>query len=214
MKKVNKSKLKKESPDQSDVSDLGQRENQGRFPQIDGIINQNQASGTLNQERTETKHLLLEDEFKQKQYKESLEETEKFEVASSVNNFDISFVSSDNSLYCICKKSKINVYILNAIHARNGFTQNAFFPIITLHCCLAKISGKMFIYFVVIKFQIFLIQNQFFFHDINLDKSTDSSARLDMPVDENNDAYFEKKCLTGNSKPTLDAKILDKKAHY
>ena len=120
-------------------------------------------------------------------------------------------------LYIVfAKKAMINVYILNAIHARNGFTQNAFFPIITLHCCLAKISGKMFIYFVVIKFQIFLIQNQFFFHDINLDKSSlqilvqDWTCQLTKIMMR----ILKKKCLTGNSKPTLDAKILDKKAHY
>ena len=214
MKKVNKSKLKKESPDQSDVSDLGQRENQGRFPQIDGIINQNQANGTLNQERTETKYLLLEDEFKQKQYKESLEETEKFEVASSVNNFDISFVSSDNSLYCICKKSNDQCLYIECDTCKEWFHPKCIFS--DNHIALLLSENQWQNVHLLCSDQIpnFFDSKPVFFHDINLNKSTDSSARLDMPVDENNDAYFEKKCLTGNSKPTLDAKILDKKAHY
>ena len=72
MKKVDKSKPIKKSPDQFDISDYGLKENQGQCPQIVGIINQNQASGSLNEERPETKHLILEDEFKQKQYNQPL----------------------------------------------------------------------------------------------------------------------------------------------
>ena len=210
MKKVDKSKPMKESPDQFDISDFGLKENQGQCPQIVGIINQNQASGLLNEERPETKHLILEDEFKQKQYSQPLEEIEKSEAGSSVNNFDISFGSSDKSLHCICKKSNDQCSYIECDTCKKWFHPKCIFSNNHIALLLSENQWQNVHLLCSDQIPIFcLFKTSFFFHEIDLNKSTDSNSKSDTSVGENNDAYFEKKCLIGNTKPTMDSKILD-----
>ena len=187
MKKVGKSKPMKESPDQFDISDFGLKENQGQCPQIHGIINQNQASGSLNEKRPETKHLILEDEIKQKQYNEPLEEIEKSEAGSSVNNFDISFGSSDKSLYCICKKSNDQCLYIECDTCKEWFHPKCIFS--NNHIALLLSENQWQNVHLLCSDQIpsFFDSKPVFFHDIELNKSPDSNSKSDMSAGENND---------------------------
>ena len=131
-----------------------------------------------------------------------------------MNNFDTSFGSSDKSLYCICKKSNDQCSYIECDTCKEWLHPKCIFSNNHIALLLSENQWQNVHLLCSDQIPIFFYSKPVFFHDIDLNKSTDSNSKSDMSVGENNDAYFFKKCLIGNTKPTMNSKIFDEKALY